>query len=546
VTSERRAVAFALCVLPFVALAALNAGGYRYGASDQAFYQPAVLLQLDPTLFPRDREVLGAQTHLTAADEAIALVARLTGAPLPVVFAGLYVLSLALFAWGAWSIGLQFYSRVWTTVALLAALTLRHAIARSGTNSLEGYFQPRLLAYALGAVAIAAFLRGRIGRTAVLVAMAAVVHPTTAVWFAVWLTAATALAYPSLRRWTAVAVVAGGGVAAWLLMGPLASRLVQMDAEWRQLLVTKTYLFPLEWPLYAWVFNLGYLGLIAWIYRRRRAAGRVDPRERGLVLGSVSLVIIFAGALVAQALGIALAFQLQPARVFWMFDFLAAVYVVWALAEDTGRLKPAPTVAVGSDDTGRLKPAPTEAVGSEPAPTQPAPTQPAPMAAAPTEAAQTRTDVGAGFSRPVALILIALSAIRGSYVVIDAERPPVQLEIADDDWGRVMAWARATDTRSGWLADPMHAVRYGTSVRVAGERDVLVEAVKDAALGMYDRRIAVRTDERVRAAAGFDALSAGEARRLAAQYDLDFMVTEQALDLPLAFTSGALRVYRLR
>jgi hypothetical protein len=146
----------------------------------------------------------------------------------------------------------------------------------------------------------------------------------------------------------------------------------------------------------------------------------------------------------------------------------------------------------------------------------------------------------------VALILIALSAIRGSYVVIDAERPPVQLEIADDDWGRVMAWARATDTRSGWLADPMHAVRYGTSVRVAGERDVLVEAVKDAALGMYDRRIAVRTDERVRAAAGFDALSAGEARRLAAQYDLDFMVTEQALDLPLAFTSGALRVYRLR
>ena len=56
-----------------------------------------------------------------------------------------------------------------------------------------------------------------------------------------------------------------------------------------------------------------------------------------------------------------------------------------------------------------------------------------------------------------------------------------------------MAWARTTDSGSGWLADPLHAVVYGTSVRVAGERDVFVEAVKDAAIGMYDRDIAMRT-----------------------------------------------------
>jgi hypothetical protein len=109
-----------------------------------------------------------------------------------------------------------------------------------------------------------------------------------------------------------------------------------------------------------------------------------------------------------------------------------------------------------------------------------------------------------------------------------------------------MAWARATDKRSGWLADPMHAVRYGTSVRVAGQRDVLVEAVKDAALGMYDRRIAFRTEERIRAVPHFDALTADEARRLGSRFDLDFMVTERTLDLPLAFSSGPLRVYRIR
>jgi len=92
----------------------------------------------------------------------------------------------------------------------------------------------------------------------------------------------------------------------------------------------------------------------------------------------------------------------------------------------------------------------------------------------------------------------------------------------------------------------MHAVRYGTSVRVAGERDVLVEAVKDAAIGMYDRRIAVRTDERIRAVPDFDALTEEDARRLAVQYDLDYMITERPLDLPVVFTSGPLKVYRIR
>ena len=482
---------FALCVVPFVLLATLNSGGYRYGASDQAFYQPAVLAQLDPTLFPRDIEVLEAQMHLTLADETMAMLVRITGLSVPAVFALLYAGSLALFAWAVWLIGTRLYTSTWTTVALLAAFTLRHAIARSGTNTLEGYFQPRLLAYALGAAGIAAFLRGRMGLTSALILMAAAVHPTTAAWFAIWLVVAAAIAMPEWRR-TAYAIMAvAAAAAAWLLFGgPLTSRLGILDAEWRQLLETKTYLFPLAWPAYAWILNIGYLALIAWIYGRRQRAGLVGAQERGLVLGSAALVAVFIGALAAQAIGIALAFQLQPARVFWMFDFLATTYVIWWLASSGSALE--------------------------------------------------------RHARVVALVVLAFSVTRGVYVIVEAERPAVQLTIPDDDWGRVMAFARTTDPGSGWLADPLHAVRYGTSVRVAGERDVLVESVKDTALGMYDRRIAVRTGERFRAAGDYDALTPEAARRLGQRYDLDYMVTERSLELPLVFTSGDLRVYRLR
>lgn len=501
---EPRVPAFALCLIPFLVLATLNSGGYRYGASDQAFYQPAVLEQLDPALFPRDTPVLAAQTQLTLADEVIAAAVRGSGLSVPAVFVLLYVAALTLFAWGVWLIGRRLYASRWTAVALLAAFTLRHAIARSGTNTLEGYFQPRLLAYGLGAVAIAAWLRGRRLAAAGLLVAAALVHPTTALWFGLWLAMAAVIHDRGLRRPALALLIAGGAAAAWALTsGPLSGRLGVLDAEWRQMLATKSYLFPLEWPAYAWILNLGYLPLIAWLAHRRTRLGLVGPLERALVLGSSILLAVFLAALACHAAGITLAFQLQPARIFWMFDFLATIYAVWALAEGRGGAR----TPAGPTPPRRLR-----------------------------------------LSRPatVALLIGLFAAARGLYVVVQADRPAVQLTIPDDDWGRVMAWARTTDKSSGWLAHPLHAVHYGTSVRVAGERDVFVEAVKDTALGMYDRRIAVRTDERLRLLPDFTALSADAAVALGEQYDLDYVVTEGTLDLPLAFTSGALRVYRLR
>jgi hypothetical protein len=148
----------------------------------------------------------------------------------------------------------------------------------------------------------------------------------------------------------------------------------------------------------------------------------------------------------------------------------------------------------------------------------------------------------------VAGVLALASAARGLYImnVQFPDRPLVQPGIRDDDWGRVMAWARSTDRTTSWLADPLHAARYGTSVRVAGERDVFVEALKDAALGMYDRGLALRTRDRIAEVDDFEALTAARARELGATYNLDVLVTTSTLALPIAYQSGALRVYRIR
>ena len=81
---------------------------------------------------------------------------RSRGCSSPATSPGLVLLFGAIVA-----IGRALY-QTWLGVAMLAALmTLRHRITQTGANSLESYFQPRMIAFALGAWAIAAYLRGR-------------------------------------------------------------------------------------------------------------------------------------------------------------------------------------------------------------------------------------------------------------------------------------------------------------------------------------------------------------------------------------------------
>src|SRR5687768_16799189 len=130
--SAKDAALALLCLLAFILLATLNSGGYRYGATDQAFYAPAALKQINPSLFPRDAPLLATQGQLTFVDNIVGVLGRATGLSLPAMFAALYVLGLTAIAAGAAGIGVYLYRERWTAVALVAALTLRHQITKSG------------------------------------------------------------------------------------------------------------------------------------------------------------------------------------------------------------------------------------------------------------------------------------------------------------------------------------------------------------------------------------------------------------------------------
>ena len=475
-------------------LATLNSAGYRYGASDQALYIPAILRHLDPALFPQDRVLIDAHAGVIVVDEILAGVVRLTGMSIPHLFFALYVTSLLLLVGGAGRIGAHLYRNRWAVVALGAALTLRHAIAKTGANSLEGYFHPRQLAFALGVLAVAAFLERRMRIAAALLVVAGLVHPTTAFWFMVWLGVAAWVARPEWRKALAVcaaALVAAGGLALW--RGPLAGRFTRMDADWLAVIADRDYLFPLAWPVDVWVTNLIAIPVIVFCWRARVRAGLTVAGETPIVAGALALAVIFFVWLPLSAAHVAIAVQMQVTRVFWMIDFLGTVYLVWAVAEGA------------ATTTGRR-------------------------------------------AALAAVVILALSTARGVYgcFIQFPDRRVLAMDLQHADWREAMRWARTTDPGSGWLADPHHAALYGSTVRAAGQRDVLIELLKDPAIAMYDRAIAMRLADRERALAALAWDTPDGARALARRYGLDYLVIDRELALPLAHRAGSLFIYKLR
>jgi hypothetical protein len=417
---------------------------------------------------------------------------------LPAVFFAAYAITLVLLYAALVALGRQFYASPWTTAALVAAYSLRHRIAKTGANTLEGYFHPRLLALALGALALHAVLERRAARAWVLIAAGALLHPTTALFFAVWVGVALAVNEPRQRRTlflvTAAAIAAG---AALLMRGTVT--LAPMDPAWTATLADKDYIFPTEWTIGTWALNLIYPIVIAGAFLWRRRTGLARPGEAGLVIGCLTLVATFLAAWPLLMLHSTLAVQLQLSRMFWMADLLATIYAVWLVAE-------APVSSAGGRVSARRA--------------------------------------------QIVMAVVVIAAVARGWTTLrrdHAGRPLVEIGLPDDEWTDVGRWVREhTPERAHLMADPGHAWRFGTSLRVSAERDVFLEDVKDVAIGMSDRAVATRNAERRAAIGNFSALTVPQLEALAARYDLQYLVTDQALPLPEVYRNARFRVYRLQ
>jgi hypothetical protein len=461
-----------LGVVGFALLATLNAAGYRYGVGDQAGYIPSILRHLDGRLFPRDSALLDAQSRLFVFDELLARAIGIVPASLEAWFLALYLLTLVLLYAGLIRVSTRLLVSRWSIAAFVVVCAVRHRIAKTSANTLEGYFHPRQLAFAIGLLGLGETLRARPWTALAAAAISVAVHPMTGLWFVVWIGVALFVEQPRLRR----VLTAGGAAGLVAGIGLLAAGflpLTRMDDAWLATLAGKDYLFATDWGVVPWLLNIAYPLVIVATCAVRRRRGLLRPGELGLVAGCLTLV--------------------------------AGFFLTLPLVESGDATPAAARSPTGRSITAR---------------------------------------------RPLwacaALAVLALA--RGGYALVleHPERPLFALGAPADAWSDVSAFLRRTtapDTHV--LADPNHAWRFGTSLRVLAERDVFLENVKDEAMSMYDRRMAARIAERRLALGEFDQRTAAEFVALAARFQLDVLVSERDLALPELYRNAQFRVYRL-
>ena len=260
---------------------------------------------------------------------------------------------------------------------------------------------------------------------------------------------------------------------------------------WASAMAGKDYVFPSDLNASFWLVNLSYLAVALGVYAMRRRRGVARPRESGLLAGGAALVVLFLVSWPLMQAGIALALQLQTSRVFWMLDFLAAIYLAWLFAEAPRSLT---------------------------------------------------------LRRAAVAVVVVAAVSRGAFVwgAEHAGNPIARIGFPQDNWTDAMQWVSRTPADTHVLADPGHAWKYGSSVRVIGERDVYLEEVKDLALALYSREVAVEALRRIVDAREFESLTPAQLRALAARYDFDYLVVERDVDLPIAYRNEQFRVYSLK
>jgi hypothetical protein len=309
-------------------LAALAVHGYHFGVQDQFLYVPAIKQHADPALYPHGAEIFQVHTRAMLFDDLVAFSMRLTGLPVDWAVFLWHLLSLYLLLLACLRVSRRCFSEPAAQWAAVTAVTVMLTLEVAATLLFlaDDHLHPRTLATVALLFALAAVLDRRLWLALPWLAIAAAMHPTMAA------AGTLHLAFLAWRpRWKAQAVAAA------LISLPL---LGGGNEAWRELLATRWYLFPLQWPWYAWLGVVVPIGLLAWFARlTQERTGPVAHLSRCLIASG--LVGVIAGIAISVTPGLERLIPTEPMRTLHLFTLLTVLLGGGLLGEHVLRNRPA-------------------------------------------------------------------------------------------------------------------------------------------------------------------------------------------------------------
>ncbi len=197
----------------------------------------------------------------------------------------------------------------------------------------DEYLHPRTLATAFLLLALAAVLDRKIWVAPLWVAAAALLHPTMAAAGALHL---AFIAWRPPKQLRPATQPAAGLAAAALVSLPL---LGDGNEAWREILATRWYLYPLQWPWYAWLGVAVPVALLAWFARLEQGSGGlVNHISRRLIASGLTGVVV--GVIISVTPGLERLIPTEPMRTLHLFTLMTVLLGGGILGERVLRDRP--------------------------------------------------------------------------------------------------------------------------------------------------------------------------------------------------------------
>lgn len=288
--------------------------GYHPFADDAAIYISGIRKLVDPGLFLPDSAFVLAHTHLSLFAHLMAWIVRLTRLPLEPLLLSVHLASIFLFLLACWTLAERLFSDLaqrWCAITL-AAVCFTLPIAGTALSLMDPYVTARSFSTPVGLFALAAAIDHRWSRSLLLLLLAASLHPLMTAYAAAFIAVFFLVDFGIPRA--ALVISAQAVVGAALIY--FVTHHLPADADYRQAVLSRSYLFPGQWPAFEYLGLAIPLVLFALGARNRG----MNPLLRAIcltscIVGVSATVIAFLFVHPARSLLLA---RLQPLRSFHM------------------------------------------------------------------------------------------------------------------------------------------------------------------------------------------------------------------------------------
>ena len=316
--------------LLFMVLSAFAINKYQFGIGDHCINIPYLKKFIDPNLYPNDYLVEQREFFYTFLWIGLAAIVKSSNISISSVFFTCYLVSLYFTFLGFYKLSIELFdSQVAAVVALF--LFLFPDISLGGGGTLGTYLGERVVAKPVLFFSLVYFLRESYFRSYILLGIAFLIHPLSAVYIIIALSTCCLSSFrtigiPTILKSFGILLFVASPILIWkLLHAPSSLHLLYADPEWLDLLRLRSahHLFPSAWEKDNFFRAFLTIAVLLASFKYRPSARH--HRCIQILLCCIGFLCV-AGTIFTEIFPTAIVIQLQLFRSFKWITYIAIIY----------------------------------------------------------------------------------------------------------------------------------------------------------------------------------------------------------------------------